>query len=454
MLELGCAAGANIIPMAAALPDSEFLGIDLSALQIAAGQKDITAQGLSNITLSAGDITALGELGTFDFVIAHGVFTWVPRAVQEGLLRTVRGCLSEQGVAFISYSALPGAYPRQALREMLLWHVKNEADPTVRVGKARRFAEFVAANASKKAPHAAAMRRLVGEMGGMSDSSVLHDYLSEVHEPLTLSSFAARAAEHRLQYVGDAQFHTMFAEDLEPEVSATLRESALDQVAFEQTLDFLAHRPFRTSILCRAEHVLDRSLSWERLEGLYFSSRSIAMDRTDGLWMFRTRDGDPFGTDSALVGNALQLLIGSWPCPIEFKSLCALARNAVDGQLATSGDREILGRNLFAAFASNQVELGTSDRGISDGLRVSSSARAQAAGGGGTATNLLHESVVLEPWHRSMIPLLDGTRSRGELLAALRTDSASLDARLAQLAKVALLIGNLPRYQSAHAIPP
>ena len=448
VLELGCAEGANLIPMAAVLPDSQFVGVDLSARQIASGQRDIAMQGLSNITLHTGDITEGVDRGTFDFVIAHGVFSWVTRPVQEGLLRTVRACLSAHGAAFISYSCLPGAYPRQALREMLLWQVRGEREPGVRVEKARRFAEFVAANASKRAPHAAALRRLVGELGGMSDASVLHDYLSAVHEPLTLSAFAARAEEHRLQYLGDAQFHTMFAEDLEPEVSATLREGALDQVAFEQTLDFLAHRPFRTSLLCGAEHQLDRALSWERLKGLHFSSRARA-ERKDGLFMFRTRGGETFGTDSALVGNALEQLIRSWPRTLEFGPLCQSARAAVDGQSATPEDREVLGRNLLAAFAANQVELGTFDRVISDGVaalpRASSSARAQAARGSPSATSLHHESVLLEPWQRALLPLLDGTRSRADLLATmvathLTADAAGLEAQLAELSANAFLV--------------
>jgi SAM-dependent methyltransferase len=442
VLELGCASGANLIPMAAALPGSQFVGVDLSPVQISKGRREVEALGLANLTLQTGDIATLEALGTFDFVLAHGVFSWVARPVQEGLLSTIRSCLSPQGAAFVSYSALPGAYPRQALREMLLWHVRGDVDPGTRVERARRFAEFIAANASKRAPHAAALRRLVGEMGGLSDSTVLHDYLAAVHEPLTLSAFVARAAEHRLQYLGDAQFHSMFAEDLEPEVSDTLRRDALDQVAFEQTLDFLAHRPFRTSLLCRAEQGLDRTLSWERLEGLHLSSRARATEPRDGLHMFVTRDGEPFGTESALVGAALQLLVSAWPRPIEFSALCRSA--GAQG----SSDREVVGRNLLAAFAANQVELGTSDRGISGVValpQAPASARAQAARGGTSATNLLHEGVVLEPWQRALLPLLDGRRSHADLLTAMTATAstataAALAAQLAELAAAAFLV--------------
>lgn len=447
VLELGCAAGANLLPMAAAFPGSQFVGVDLSAVQIAAGVRERDALGLSNLTLHAGDLAAVpADLGTFDFILAHGVFSWVSAPIQEGLLRTVRAHLSEQGTAFVSYSALPGAYPRLALHEMLTWHVREEREPAARVEKARRFAEFVAANASNRAPHAAALRRLVGEMGGMSDAYVLHDYLSEVHAPLTLSRFVERAGAHRLQYLGDAQFHTMFADDLEPEVSDTLRQGATDQVAFEQTLDFLSHRPFRTSLLCRAERELDRALSWERLGGLHVSSRSQVDGAQGDVQMFRTRTGQSFGTDSALVGEALHQLVRAWPRTVPFARLCQSARAAVDGGVATAEDLEVLGRNLMAAFASDQVDLGTGDRGIGVGAerpRAASFARAQASRGD-AVTNLWHEPVAPGPGPRALLPLLDGTRARGDLLPlmaakGLTADAKELDGQLAALAADALL---------------
>src|SRR5262249_18767962 len=46
VLELGCASGGNLIPLAYGLPDSTFLGIDLSSEQIAQGQKTVQALGL------------------------------------------------------------------------------------------------------------------------------------------------------------------------------------------------------------------------------------------------------------------------------------------------------------------------------------------------------------------------------------------------------------------------
>jgi tRNA G46 methylase TrmB len=51
VLELGCADGSNLIPMACALPESRFLGVDLSARQIRSGQRTAASVGLSNLEL-------------------------------------------------------------------------------------------------------------------------------------------------------------------------------------------------------------------------------------------------------------------------------------------------------------------------------------------------------------------------------------------------------------------
>jgi Predicted methyltransferase regulatory domain/Methyltransferase domain len=421
VLELGCAAGANLVPMAAAFPEASFVGVDLSAAQVRAGRAEVEALGLKNLTLREADIAALPTgLGTFDYVLVHGVFSWVPRAVQEGVFSCLRTCLAEHGVGFVSYSALPGAHARMALGEMLRWHVRGETNLKRRVERARRFAEQLAVYADSKSGTAAALRKLVGELGGLSDAQVLHDHLAEAYQPLSLSSFAARAAEHRLQYLADAQFHSMFADALEPEVAALVREGAEDQVALEQALDFFQHRPFRTSLLCHTARSIDRTLSWGRLDGLCVSS-SAQREDGEAAFSFRARGGEAFGTDDEVVGPALVRVTSAWPRPVAFAELCSPA------------DREVLGANLLAAASANQVQLGLSARRIApvgDRPVALASARAQAARGL-AATNLWHQTVALEPAQRALLPLLDGSRERsaldGGVLASLARQAFLLD---------------------------
>ena len=87
VLEVGCAAGGNLLPMAYTLPHAEFVGIDYSAQQIDEGQARIRGLGLSNFTLACRNLLEVGEeLGTFDYIIAHGVYSWTPPPVREKTL--------------------------------------------------------------------------------------------------------------------------------------------------------------------------------------------------------------------------------------------------------------------------------------------------------------------------------------------------------------------------------
>src|SRR5262245_13821082 len=87
VLELGCATGGNLVPMAYGLPHSQFVGIDLSASQIEMGQDICRRLDLKNIELRAGSILDLDDsLGQFDYITCHGVYSWVPKAVQDHIL--------------------------------------------------------------------------------------------------------------------------------------------------------------------------------------------------------------------------------------------------------------------------------------------------------------------------------------------------------------------------------
>src|SRR5437763_5023612 len=100
VLELGCASGGNLIPMALTLPDAEFVGIDLSPVQIGEGQAVVAALGLANVRLSATSITDFDHgSGPYDYIIAHGVYSWVADAVQARMLEICERQLATKGIA-------------------------------------------------------------------------------------------------------------------------------------------------------------------------------------------------------------------------------------------------------------------------------------------------------------------------------------------------------------------
>jgi SAM-dependent methyltransferase len=144
VLELGCASGANLIPAAVSVPGATFLGIDLSLRQIDEGRRTIAALGLANIELVQGSIDTIGaEHGQFDYIICHGVYSWVPRNIQDHILRVCSRNLAAEGIAYVSYNTYPGWFMRGMVRRMMGFHARRFADPATQLEQARALLDFL-----------------------------------------------------------------------------------------------------------------------------------------------------------------------------------------------------------------------------------------------------------------------------------------------------------------------
>ena len=91
VLEVGSAVGGHLLPMAMALPGAHFTGFDLAEEQVARASAAAKELGLTNVTFVEADIREFEpDPGTFDFVIAHGIYSWVPPDVRDALLALVK----------------------------------------------------------------------------------------------------------------------------------------------------------------------------------------------------------------------------------------------------------------------------------------------------------------------------------------------------------------------------
>ena len=186
VLELGCASGGNLIPMAARLPGSRFLGIELSGEQARAGAERVAALGLENCEIRAGDLMDMQDTGErFDYIIAHGVYSWAPPAVRERILELAAGLLSERGIAYISYNSLPGWRMRGMLRDMLLYRVRGIDAPTERLAVARHYLDFLdSALGDIDASNAEYLRYEISRIRDAHPSYLFHEYLETYNEPV------------------------------------------------------------------------------------------------------------------------------------------------------------------------------------------------------------------------------------------------------------------------------
>ena len=190
VLEIACNEGANLIPMAYAIPGSEFVGFDLARLPVERGQERIRELGLKNAWIFAGDLLDAGkELGQFDYIIAHGLYAWVPAAVRERLMAVCGELLTANGVAFVSYNALPGGHLRRMTRDMMLYGVKDIEDPQQRVPVALGFLHLVV----EARPEGDAYRLLIEEqlkkMEKLGPEVTYHDEMTDAYHPVHFFEF-------------------------------------------------------------------------------------------------------------------------------------------------------------------------------------------------------------------------------------------------------------------------
>ena len=77
---------------------------------------------MTNIRIEQGEITNFSVAEKFDYIICHGVYSWVLEATRAAILRLCRDGLTNHGVAYISYNTYPGWRLRQVVREAMLFH--------------------------------------------------------------------------------------------------------------------------------------------------------------------------------------------------------------------------------------------------------------------------------------------------------------------------------------------
>lgn len=429
VLELGCAAGGNIIPMAEAFPASQFVGVDLSARQIADGQRDLEQLGLSNVRLHHANILDIDDSwGSFDYIICHGVFSWVPRDVQEHILAICGRQLTPTGVAYISYNTYPGWHMRGLIRDMMRYHALRFPTPQERVGQARALIDFLAQSVrNDTGAYAVLLRTELELMQNQSDHYLYHEQLEDINDPMYFHTFVERAQRHRLRYLGEARVSTMVTRNFGPDVQKTLALLASDLIQTEQYLDFVRNRTFRETLLVRDEQTPDWTITPERIASLHIASPAQPTKPVDvtneSPAQFVTPSGLSISATWPLLKAAMQCLAESWPGTLPYHELVRLTAMRC-GREPTSEEESRLTLSLLNAYLSSDlIELHATPvtvvRTMDEKPVALAYARVRAAAGHRKVTNRRHEVVALPDLHIRLVPLLDGTRDRDAIVDAL-----------------------------------
>lgn len=424
ILELGCCEGDHLLGMAQLLPQATCVGVDLSSSAVAKAQATAKAVGLHKVSVHCLNLLEIEpDFGTFDYIIAHNLFSWVSPQVQEKLLELCHRHLTTNGIAYLSYHTQPGGLMRGALRELLQYYTASspEFEQKQTQGKAILNALYYATQNTEDA-YTRLLHEEITTLGKLPAHFVFQDWLSAPHyQPIYFHQFIDRARQHSLTYLGDAFLPTMLPGHFPDKVAQQLTLFQTDLIYQEQAMDLLRNRTTRHSLLVHQHSSLNRELSSNSLTAFYLAS-SLQTSAEHP-----TQYQHPFGsltTQEPVVQAVLNHLAQHWPQPVAYSKLLEIAV-AHAGPLSEDTLR-ILNNTLFIAYTKGLIEAYSHPlpmiTDLTDCPRVSRLARWQARQGKARLTNLRCESVpITDQIVLELLPYLDGQHRQTDLIALLQT---------------------------------
>ncbi len=462
-LEIGCSNGTNLIAAALGLPNAEFVGLDLSRTAIERGREAIAALGLSNVVLHHEDLTTRDPGGRpFDYIVAHGIYSWVPEAVRDGLLALIRRSLAPDGIAYVSYNTYPGCHLRRMIWDMLKFHTAAAKDPREKLDQADEFLEFlIAAQDDQDDPPNRAILAEASSVANRPERHLTyHDDLSETHDPVYFLDFVGHAGRHGLRFAAEAELSRMFMPAYPPAVADKLAGlKRRNPLLAEQYRDFLRVRRFRNTLLCRADRTPAADPRADRVPELSASTALAppdgGVDLTPGVPVeFASAKGVRVTVSDPYSKATLGTLAAQAPRRVPFAELLTEVKSVDDGSAPDGELRSGLAGLLLETAKSGVVTLHSHRPPVArepeERPTASPLARLEAARGLPVST-LLHTSYNLtDEQSRVLVTLLDGTRTRTELATALvaalpglgsaESVAGELDVTLRNLARAGVLV--------------
>lgn len=446
VLELGSGRGGNLVPLAALFPESEFVGVDLAASQVADGARTAAALGLTNVEFHAMDISDVpATWGAFDYVICHGVYSWVPAEVRVRILEIAATQLSPHGLAYISYNTYPGWHARGMLRSMMR-RVVPEGSPPEMATAAREFLQTYLARTPADSPLRPWVESELSLLIGLSDRYIYFEHLVEENTAFFLSEFVADAVSAGLTYVADADPTTTVIEQAGRGADELMaRYAGADRVAAEEMIDYLTTRYFRRSILCRADAPMSAPVARvasgvemaPRLAGSWLAvdAGDDVVDLGEGVEVSVEEGDSVVITSSDVHGSAISWVLAERrPEPVGFEELAQATAERL-GVTADDEFSEHLAARAWRLFQRGKITIGwwRRPRGeqIPDHPTVPALARLQAAAQEDTVTTMAHERMAVDSLDRCLLQACDGSRTESQVrevaVAALEAGELSIE---------------------------
>ena len=436
LLEVGCGDGLQLITLAMAYPDSQFVGVDMSTAAIARGEALRARLGLDNLNLVVADLMEWDPGKTpFDYILAHGFFSWVPEPVRIRLLQLCRTSMAPQGVAYISYNAFPGSHLRRMVWDMMRSHVRGIEDPSTQITEARKFLEWLAQDVLGDGSYSVAVRSEAKDLLQRTHTSVLfHDDLAEINQPYSFKGFMDVAGQHDLQFLAEADYCEMSDAVVGDDAIARLEAiSDGDPLRKEQYRDYLKGRRFRQTLLCHAASGLHRNIDGKAVASLSVTGDLVVQaadadaPATD-IVRFVSAAGAAITTDHPFVKVSLASIAAEFPTPI---SITHLLDTGAAGSTRNEEDQAALIEALSRGYRHGLITLLCDAPEYASEAsampRLSPLARLQLEASSPVIFSLRPGMINIESAvTRELLLLLDGSRARPALLQELSVRMAEL----------------------------
>jgi SAM-dependent methyltransferase len=253
--ELGCAHGDTLAALAAAHPESRFLGVDLSAAHVGSAKRLARDGALENMGVLERDFSDLvhEDIGELDYIVAHGVLSWVSPEKRKALFDFARAKLKRGGLLHVSYNAMPGWASVEPLRQLLLFGAEAGKGQTSaeRAKDGLAFAHSMQRAGTDYFAKNPAASEMLETMAKAGLPYIVHEYLHEHWTPMYFARVAWEMAASDLHFAGVLPVHLNFRDTAVSEAQEGLLASVTDRATFESLKDFANDEFFRRDLYVR-----------------------------------------------------------------------------------------------------------------------------------------------------------------------------------------------------------